>query len=104
VNTLNATSIGGGNFVKNVAALVLNVTLAGITNPIGGLYYNSPGDTLHGKTVSQILAAANQAVAGGALPSGYTFNSFSALINQINQGWNKCKPNALVNQGALVET
>jgi len=108
-NDYNATSISGGKFPLNVAALTLNVTMNGVGTPtspsIGNLYYNNPGDFFHGKTVSQILAAANATLATGVLPDPtYSFNKFDALIDQLNQAWNKCKSNALVNQGALTVT
>jgi hypothetical protein len=99
--TFNASSTSGGKLPKDVAALVLNVKMSGIANSIGNLVYHLPGDFFDGKTVSQILATAQSVVAGGALPAGYSYNGLDGLIDHLNQSWNKCKPNALVNQGKL---
>ena len=49
------------------------------------LYSNTNGtDSLSGLTISQILAAANAALAGQGLPAGYDFTSLTALIEKLN--------------------
>ena len=101
-NTTNATSTAGGDLPKNVAALALNLGLP-ISPGIGNLIFSNPGDALDGLTVTQILGAANTAIGSGTPPNGYSFNSLNVLVDQLSQSWDKCHPNALVNQGKLHE-
>ncbi len=85
------TTYGGGALARQTLALTLNVgfNTAGVLgigpNNFGSLVYtNSGSDSLNGMTVSQILAAANQALAGLGLPPGYDFNSLASLVNSLN--------------------
>jgi hypothetical protein len=63
------------------------------------LYYRNPGDALHGSTVRQILAAAELALGGGPLPTGYTYASLATLCDHLNLSWHVettegCAPSA----------
>ena len=49
----------------------------------------NPGDTLHGLTVRQILAAAESALGGAALPAGHTYSSLSTLCDHLNLSWHE---------------
>ena len=99
---LDPTSSSSGVFGGQVLALKLNIALSdsGATPPaLGGLYYRNPGDALHGYTVRQILAAAETALGGGALPTGYTYADLSTLCDNLNLSWHNvttegCEPSA----------
>lgn len=85
-DVLNSTSVSGGALTKQTATLTLTVAFSNGTiwpTGFGALIYNG-SDSLNGYTVSQILAAANQALAGSGLPGGYTFSSLNALITTLN--------------------
>ncbi len=83
-------TLGGGDLAVQAATLTLNIGFnhAGMIgagpNNFGSLVYNNASDSLSGQTVSQILEAANGALAGGSLPAGYDFSSLSALIGNLN--------------------
>lgn len=84
---LNPTSSVAGNFGGQVLALKLNMALsdAGVTTAgFDDLYYCNPGSSLHGQTVGQILAAAETAIGGGALPAGYTYTTLAGLCADLN--------------------
>lgn len=94
----NPTSTSAGVFGGQVLTLKINVALsaAGATSNtlgnFGNLYYCNPGDSLHGMTVSQILAAMETALGGGALPAGHTYASLSDLADSLNtQAYHECK-------------
>ena len=87
---LDPTSSSAGVFGGQVLALKLNLALSdsGATPPgLGELHYRHPGDALHGYTVRQILAAAETALGGGPLPTGYTYSSLSTLCDHLNLSW-----------------
>jgi len=81
-----------------VTALKINVDLgaagAFASHPgIGGLKLYGTGSSLDGLTVSQILAVAQQALAGGAFPAGFDANSFAGFLgNYLNPSFDQCKP------------
>jgi hypothetical protein len=87
---VNPTSSSSGVFGGQVLTLKINVALSAagvtpnLTGNFGDLYYCNPGDSLHGLTVSQILAAMETALGGGALPAGYSYSSLNALANNLN--------------------
>ncbi len=89
---------GTGNFGSQVTALKINVDLgaagAFASHPgIGGLKLYGTGSSLDGLTVSQILAVAQQALAGGAFPAGFDANSFAGFLgNYLNPSFDQCKP------------
>jgi hypothetical protein len=87
---LDPTSSSSGVFGGQILALKLNLMLSdgGATPPgLGDLFYQNPGNALHGYTVRQILAAAETALGGGALPVGYTYASLSTLCDHLNLSW-----------------
>jgi hypothetical protein len=57
---------------------------------IGSLVYCKAGDSLNGKSVSDILAAAKTALGGGAVPAGYTISSLNDLITNLNESHDNC--------------
>jgi hypothetical protein len=56
------------------------------------VYWNFPGvpDSLNGLSIAQILTVANQALAGLAMPPGYTMTSLTNMISEINLGYDGC--------------
>lgn len=93
VDVLNGTSVSGGALAKQTATLSLTVAFSnGIIWPFGfgSLLYSNPpnsADSLNGFSVSQILYAANQALAGSGLPAGYTFSSLNTLVDNLNKSF-----------------
>ena len=61
---------------------------------MGSLVYINPygPDSLNGFTLNQILAVANQVLAGFALPAGYTYNSFTDLLEELSLSFADCVP------------
>jgi hypothetical protein len=87
---VNPVSSSSGVFGGQVLTLKINVAFSDFgatpnsTGNFGDLYYCNPGDSLHGMTVRQILAALETALGGGGLPSGHTFDSLNTLANNLN--------------------
>lgn len=83
---INPVTASAGVFGGQVLALKLNIALsdAGVLGSgLGDLYYCDTGNSLSGLTVRQILALAETALGGGALPAGYTFSSLSGLCEAL---------------------
>ncbi|MBU3666095.1 MAG: hypothetical protein FGM15_09520 [Chthoniobacterales bacterium] len=99
---VDPTNSSSGVFGGQVLALKLNIALSdGGATPagLGDLYYKNPGDALSGFTVRQILAAAENALGGGPLPTGYTYALLSTLCDNLNLSWHNettegCAPSA----------
>jgi hypothetical protein len=98
-DSLNATSTNAGTFARMIAVLQLNIAfnaanLLGFPNPgFGAMIYNNPGDALDGLAVSQILALANQVLAGNVPPpAGYTFLTLTDLLEDLNGSFSNCVP------------
>jgi hypothetical protein len=89
-NATNPTTSSAGVFAGQVLALQLNVDLKGF----GSLFLTGTGTSLDGKTVAQILASANTALGGGALPAGFTFSSLNDLIDKLNSAFDGCVPDS----------
>ncbi|MDR4464181.1 MAG: hypothetical protein MRJ66_07940 [Nitrospira sp.] len=90
VDVLNGPSISGGALTKQTATLTLTVAFSNGTiwpSGFGSVVYHNTSDALDGATVSQILTAANQALAGSGLPSGYSFSSLNELITNLNEAF-----------------
>jgi hypothetical protein len=82
--TLTTTA---GVFAGQVLALTLNVELEGF----GSLVLSGTGTSLDGKTVTQVLAAANLAISGGALPAGFTYSLLNDLVDNLNGSFDNCQ-------------
>ncbi|HEV8485916.1 MAG TPA: hypothetical protein VGV87_20405 [Blastocatellia bacterium] len=83
----NPMTSASGQFGGQVLALKLNIALsdASATSPgLGDLYYCEAGSSLSGMTVRQILAAAETALGGGALPAGYTYATLADLCANLD--------------------
>ena len=89
---LNASALNptlrtsAGVFAGQVLALQLNSQLEGL----GSLTLSGTGTSLDNVTVALILADANLALSGGALPSGFTYSSFNDLIDSLNSSFDGC--------------
>ena len=93
----NPTSSSANVFGGQVLALELSVDFSnrGITaTGLAGLHLTS--GPLAGDTVAQVLAAANQALGGGALPAGMTISDLNDVVNNINQSWDNGSPTGYV--------
>lgn len=91
----NPTSTSAGTFAGQVLALKFNVdfSAAGVTPAgLGSLTLCNTGTSLDGQTISQILAAANTALGGGALPAGYSIQNLSDLVTSLNEAFDNCTP------------
>jgi hypothetical protein len=97
---INPDTSASGQLGVEVVALELNVSFSGsscsgMPGGFGDLIYSNPddaGDSLNGMTISQILAAANTALGGGALPSGYDYTSLRQLLTYLNGAFPNCHP------------
>lgn len=93
---LNSSSTNGaGNFGREAAGLAINIGFSdceviGDNCLFGDLVYVKAGDSLNGATVRQILAAANNALAGCGYPAGYTNSSFRNLLINLNCAYINC--------------
>jgi hypothetical protein len=81
--TLGTTA---GVFAGQVLALTLNVEL----QHFGSLVLSGTGTSLDGSTVAQVLAAADKAISGGALPAGFTYSSLNDLVDNLNGSFDGC--------------
>jgi uncharacterized repeat protein (TIGR01451 family) len=92
----NPTTTASGVFGGQVLALQLNVDfnaagiIDGADGSIGGLRLCNTGTSLDGKTVNEILAAANRALGGGSLPTGYTYSTLNDLVTHLNEAFDNC--------------
>jgi hypothetical protein len=76
-----------GVFAGQVLALQLNVDIFGF----GSLTLTGTGTPFDGKTVAQVLAAANVALGGGPLPPGFaSYSALNDLIDQLNSAFDGC--------------
>ncbi len=97
---LNSSSANGaGNFGRETAGLALNIGFSdcgviGDNCVFGDLVYICPGSSLNGLTVRQILAAANNALAGCGYPAGFNNASFRTLVTELNCSFIDCQPSA----------
>lgn len=94
----NPGSTSSGVFGGQVLALRLNVDFSDrdITpgGPLGDLVLDSTGTSLDGMTIAQILAAAERALGGGSLPSGYSISTLNELISNLNEAFDGGTPSA----------
>lgn len=77
-------------------ALALTFNLD-ITDPLGAsianLYYDCGGSTpFSGLTVSQILAAANDALGQKILLGGLKYSDYNKVLTDLNESYDDCKP------------
>jgi len=94
----NPSSSHSGNLGGEVLALELNVdfSAAGFTQgsggPFGSLNLCGSGTSLDGMSISEILAAANQALGNGGMPAGLDANTLRNLLHQLNESFDDCHP------------
>jgi hypothetical protein len=91
---VNPTSTSSGVFGGQVLALQLNVDLSAagaIPQGLGALTVCNTGTSLDGQTIAQVLAAANTALGGGGLPSGFTFDTLNDLVTNLNEAFDNCE-------------
>ncbi len=87
----------GGQLV----AAKLNVAIAWQAQPNPNLTVDQlrylPGGCvnplLNGMTVAQVIALADQAVAGNGLPAGLTFADLTTALDVLNRGFDDCTTN-----------
>jgi hypothetical protein len=92
----NPTSpTSAGVLAGQVLALQLNVdfSAAGVTPvSLGNLKLCNTGNpALDGETVSDVLAAANHALGGGALPYGLSYSGLNDLVTNLNESHDDCE-------------
>jgi uncharacterized repeat protein (TIGR01451 family) len=83
----DAKDTGSGNLGTQILALTLAVDFsdAGLLPAgYGDLVLVNTGKSLDGKTVRQVLDAANQAIGTGTAPSGYSWSELNSLIEALN--------------------
>ncbi|MBI2688276.1 MAG: hypothetical protein HYX27_18385 [Acidobacteria bacterium] len=86
-DTVNASSLSGGALAKQTAALSVTIGFSNagwLQAGFGGLTLVDTGTSLDGKTVTQILSVANDALGAGLLPGDYSFSTLNALIANLN--------------------
>jgi hypothetical protein len=101
VDATNPTATTSGDLATQVATLTLNVGFSGVEGMpagFGDLTLVNTGTSLDGSTVSEILAIANQALAGNGLPVGYTFSDLNELITNLNESFDNCEESAWAEQ------
>ena len=80
----------GGTYATHLATLTLNVKFSGFAGTnmksgFGSLHYVQPGDSLNGKTMQEILNAANTGISGNnRLPAGYDVQKMANLVANLN--------------------
>jgi hypothetical protein len=81
------TTSAAGVFAGQVLALQLNVDI----EHYGTVVISGTGTSFDGKTVADVLAAANTALGGGSLPAGFTISSLNDLVDSLNQRFDNCR-------------
>lgn len=111
---IDATSMAGGSFTGEVAALALNVGFSGSATSsgtplsfpagLGALKYSDSGQPLDGKTIAEILAAADEVAGRHKVPADYGFASgtsgytaFGLVLQNINGAFSKASTGADAN-------
>jgi len=96
---INPTATSSGVFGGQVTALQLNVDFSAAgkmpqtgSTVVGALKLCNTGTSLDGQTVAQVLAAANTALGGGALPAGFDHSTLNGLVDNLNKGFDNCNP------------
>ena len=109
-DAINTVVSSSGTLGRIVAVLRMNVTFntagfLGETSPgFANFIYSNPGvvDPLEGQTVNQILALADQILAGNTPPPApYTFATFVVLIENLNEAFQGCVPSQWSGQHLL---
>jgi hypothetical protein len=99
---INPTSSGAGVFCSQVLGLKLSVdfSAAGVLTPGLGAMRVAPGNPLAGWTVNQVLALANNVLAGNlsALPAGMTVSTLNDVVARMNENYD----NGTTNNGFLM--
>jgi hypothetical protein len=86
---------GGGELAHQALTLTINIKFneSGVIgvgpNNFGSLVYTQPNDSLSGRTVSEILLAANRALAGQDLPAGYSASGLTDLLDTLNHSFHE---------------
>ena len=94
---VDPTSSSANVFGGQVLALELSVDFSGkgiTASGLGGLHLTS--GPLAGQTVAQVLAEANQALGGGALPQGMTIANLNDVVDKINNAFDNGVSNGYV--------
>ncbi len=65
--------------------------------PVGARYVCGTGTALDGATIAGILAVANTALGGGALPASMTFATLNDLITDLNEAFDNGTPTGWAN-------
>ena len=108
----NPTTSPSGVFGGQVLALELNVDFSdagkigdGLAPAFGDLIFFDLNTSFDGMTVRDVLAAANIALGGGALPTDYSIRgsvtgtaNLNDLVSFLNQGFDNCNPSDFVKQ------
>jgi hypothetical protein len=98
-DAVNPTSPnGGGSLAIQAATLTINLgfnaagVLAGAQNNLGSLIYLKMDvqEPLSGMTLTEILAVANQGLAGNGLPAGLTYESLASFLEFLNSSFDAC--------------
>lgn len=91
---VDPTTSSAGVFAGQVLALRLNVDLTADCSPnnaFANLTLCNTGTSLDGKTVAQVLAAANKALGCDTLPDGFTqFSQLNEIIDLLNKSFDNC--------------
>jgi hypothetical protein len=96
-SAIDPTSSSANVFGGQVLALELSVDFSGkgiTASGLGGLHLTS--GPLAGQTVAQVLAEANQAIGGGALPSGMSISNLNDVVDKINNAFDNGVSNGYV--------
>jgi uncharacterized repeat protein (TIGR01451 family) len=96
-SAIDPTSSSANVFGGQVLALELSVDFSGkgiTASGLGGLHLTS--GPLAGQTVAQVLAEANQAIGGGALPPGMSISNLNDVVDKINNAFDNGVSNGYV--------
>ena len=87
----NPLSTPAGVLAAQLVSVKLDIGIAGTP---GNLHFvKCVVPALIGKTINQLVAIADQAVAGGALPSGVTLSNINDALTAVNENFDSCSSN-----------
>jgi cysteine-rich repeat protein len=87
----NPTSTSAGALAGHLVSVKLNLGIAGLPGDLRFISCVEP--ELELKTIAEVVAIADAAVASGALPAGVSFSDLTSALTAVNENFDNCNSN-----------
>jgi len=87
----NPTSTAAGVLAGQLVAVKLDLGIAGLPGDLRFVSCVAP--ELELKTIDEVVAIADAAVASGTLPAGVSFSDLTDALTAVNENFDECKKN-----------